>query len=254
MKKIFLVIFVSFLSISAFGQKSKDIVGVWQLREIGSEVETSSDKVTKWLEARIISNCTEEVGSIFEYTKKKEVEWMDTNWGKYSIGKDKLTVKDLNYKTIYSYYLSRDTLILYSNQANDYEDWVKEQDPSVKITKALQTKLYIKLYKQEQLDTPAQFPGGEEALEQFRKENLISPQNTDDCKVSIPVIIDKTGQIHFNDKVRLHGGLSFGRPSMDDYYEAASKMFEGMPKWIPAKVDGETVNVGFRMMLKFEEN
>ena len=89
------------------------------------------------------------------------------------------------------------------------------------------------------VDEPAQFPGGQEALKKYIKDNLKFPQTAIDKgiegKCYLKFIISENGYIS-NVKV-IYGVVDC--PECD---QEAIRLIKSMPKWKPGKVNGEPVN------------
>lgn len=95
----------------------------------------------------------------------------------------------------------------------------------------------------------AQFPGGEEALYKFLKENLVYPQIARQTgiegKVYIRFVVEKDGSIS-NVRVMRDIGGGCG--------EEAMRVVKTMPKWKPAKQQTRTVRSEFNLPVNFSFN
>lgn len=92
-----------------------------------------------------------------------------------------------------------------------------------------------------------QFPGGEEELMTFIKKNLrypaIASENGIEGRVTIRFVVSKTGEVTNIEVLR---GLD---PSCD---KEAIRVVKAMPKWIPGKQNGKTVQVYFTLPITFK--
>lgn len=80
----------------------------------------------------------------------------------------------------------------------------------------------------------AQFPGGTDAYRKYIKDNLIYPDNY--------MEIDKKGKIFVSFFVDTDGVISeviIKRGLDDKMDEMVENLILGMPKWVPAKMDGK---------------
>ena len=96
------------------------------------------------------------------------------------------------------------------------------------------------------VDEEPQFPGGQEALERFIKENLLYPKEAEEQgifgHVYVILVIDTDGTIAETRVVRdIGGGCG----------EAAKRVVEMMPKWEPGKVQGKAVKTQWVLPIKF---
>ena len=93
------------------------------------------------------------------------------------------------------------------------------------------------------VEVPAQFPGGEEALQSFIRENLVYPVETDAHGiVTVYFIVDKNGKVR-NAFVRK--GLS------SECDQAAIDLVKKFPDFIPAKHHGKNIAVIYNLPVKF---
>lgn len=99
------------------------------------------------------------------------------------------------------------------------------------------------------VDEPAEYPGGMKAMNQFISENLKCPEvalkNGITGKCYLLFVINKEGIVS-NVKVRR------GVPSCPECDAEAIRILKSMPKWIPAKADGENENYLFAAPVSFE--
>lgn len=95
----------------------------------------------------------------------------------------------------------------------------------------------------------AQFPGGEEALYKYLKDNIVYPniarQTGIEGKVYIRFVVEKDGSIS-NVKVMRDIGGGCG--------EEAMRVVKSMPKWKPAKQQTRTVRSEFNLPVNFSFN
>lgn len=92
-----------------------------------------------------------------------------------------------------------------------------------------------------------QFPGGNEEMYRFIKDNLKYPVVDQEMgvqgRVTVRFVVSKTGEIS---DIQLMKGIS---PSCD---KEAMRVIKSMPKWIPGKQHGNPVNVYFTMPIHFK--
>ncbi len=90
------------------------------------------------------------------------------------------------------------------------------------------------------------FPGGEEKLAQFMKDNIKYPKEALDNKkegtVYVSFVVDETGKIT---NVRMLKRMAFG---MD---HEAMRVVNMMPNWVPGKQNGKPVAVQYTLPVKF---
>ena len=95
----------------------------------------------------------------------------------------------------------------------------------------------------------AEFPGGEEALYKYLKDNIVYPniarQTGIEGKVYIRFVVEKDGSIS-NVKVMRDIGGGCG--------EEAMRVVKSMPKWKPAKQQTRTVRSEFNLPVNFSFN
>ncbi|MBR3455561.1 MAG: energy transducer TonB [Bacteroidaceae bacterium] len=96
------------------------------------------------------------------------------------------------------------------------------------------------------VDQMPEFPGGMEALEAFIKENIHYPDsaknNNMQGRVIVSFVVNKDGSIADPVVIR----------SADHIFDdEAITVIRSMPKWIPGKMNGETVRVQFTVPVTF---
>jgi protein TonB len=95
-------------------------------------------------------------------------------------------------------------------------------------------------------DVMPSFPGGEEKLAQFLKDNIKYPQEALDKQregtVYVSFVVDATGKIS---DVRMLKRQAFG---MD---QEAMRVVKMMPNWIPGMNNGKAVAVQYTLPVKF---
>ena len=91
------------------------------------------------------------------------------------------------------------------------------------------------------------FPGGEEAMFEFIRDNIKYPPAARDAgikgRVYIQFVVDKKGKISNVEVLRGIGG---------GCEEEAMRVVEMMPKWTPGEQAGRKVSVIYRLPFKFE--
>jgi periplasmic protein TonB len=111
----------------------------------------------------------------------------------------------------------------------------------------------VKVVKQEEviydiIDEPAEYPGGNEALKLFIKENLKCPETAVklgvDRKCYLQFVITKEGAVS-NVKVKV------GIKECEECEIEAVRVIQSMPNWKPAKSKGENVNSTFSIPVHF---
>ena len=112
------------------------------------------------------------------------------------------------------------------------------------VTFKLQDKL--ELEKSKDVEVKAEFPGGEEALSQFLKDHIKYPPKAAkkriQGRVEVAFWIDKSGKVHDVKVVE----------SVDkDLDKEALRVCRLLPDFIPATVNGEPVEVLFKLPIKF---
>lgn len=96
-------------------------------------------------------------------------------------------------------------------------------------------------------ETMARYPGGEEAMVKYLKNNTIYPKkarkNGIEGAVYVRFVVNKNGEI-----VKLKIAKSV-HPLLDD---EAIKVVSNMGKWIPGELDGEKISMYFTLPIKFK--
>lgn len=91
------------------------------------------------------------------------------------------------------------------------------------------------------------FPGGEEALKVFIANNLVYPEEAKkkaiQGKVFVSFVVSKEGKVK---DIKIARGVD---PSLD---EAAKKVVEKMPDWIPGYEKGQAVDVSYTIPIAFK--
>lgn len=99
------------------------------------------------------------------------------------------------------------------------------------------------------VDEPAYYPGGQQAMKQFITENLKCPEvaskNGIAGKCYLRFVVNKEGTVS-NAKVVM------GIPGCPECDAEAIRVLKSMPKWIPAKADGENENYLFSVPISFD--
>ncbi len=92
-----------------------------------------------------------------------------------------------------------------------------------------------------------EFPGGEKAMLDFVKNNMIYPQPAKEKGISgtvyLSFVIDRNGKIT---AVKVVHGVS------QELDKEAARILKLMPEWIPGKQNGNAVNVQMSLPIKFE--
>jgi TonB family protein len=92
-----------------------------------------------------------------------------------------------------------------------------------------------------------QFPGGNEAMMQFIRDNLVYPEMAKEVGVQGKVIcnftVGKDGEVY---DVNVLRGIGYGCD------QEAIRVIKMMPKWIPGKQNGRPVNVKFNLPISFK--
>ncbi len=87
------------------------------------------------------------------------------------------------------------------------------------------------------VDVMPKFPGGDEAMFKFLRENLLYPQkareNKIQGKVIVRFVVTRTGQID---------GIDIASSPNQTLSEEATRVIKKMPEWIPGQNKGEKVN------------
>ena len=112
------------------------------------------------------------------------------------------------------------------------------------VTFKLQDKL--EPAKPKDVEVKAKFPGGEDALAQFLKEHIKYPPKAAkkriQGRVDVEFMVDKTGKVH---DVRVVESVD------KDLDKEALRVCRLLPDFIPATVNGEPVEVLFKLPIKF---
>lgn len=112
------------------------------------------------------------------------------------------------------------------------------------VTFKLQDKL--EPAKPKDVEVKAKFPGGEDALAQFLKEHIKYPPKAAkkriQGRVDVEFMVDKTGKVH---DVRVVESVD------KDLDREALRVCRLLPDFIPATVNGEPVEVLFKLPIKF---
>lgn len=96
-------------------------------------------------------------------------------------------------------------------------------------------------------ETQPVFPGGEDALYKFLKDNVVYPSNNGHA--------DTSGIVVVIFKIEKDGSVTDARILRDigeGYGEAVLKAVEAMPKWKPAEADGKPIRVEFSLPFRFD--
>ncbi len=118
---------------------------------------------------------------------------------------------------------------------------VKFQPPQIKNDKAATKQSYT------QVEEMPKFPGGEQALMSYLRENIKYPLEEASKKIEgnviVRFIVDKEGKVKDATVLR----------KVNDGLDAeALRVVNGMPDWIPGKQDGKNVNVYFTLPIMFK--
>lgn len=96
-------------------------------------------------------------------------------------------------------------------------------------------------------DTPAQFPGGKEAMDKFIADNMVYPstskQNGIEGVVNVSFTVKADGQI---------GTIKIVRLIDPDLEQEAIRLVKKMPAWQPATRDGSSVDSSVEIPVVFE--
>lgn len=99
----------------------------------------------------------------------------------------------------------------------------------------------------EQPDEMAQFPGGQNELASYLMDKVTYPEKAKEDgtegTVYVSFVISKTGKV---ENVEVQQGVS---ESLD---EAALKLINTMPDWVPGEKDGQPVNIQLTLPIKFQ--
>ena len=101
----------------------------------------------------------------------------------------------------------------------------------------------------EYVDEFAEFPGGLEAYKKYLAENIIYPVSAVNKNIEgtvyVRFIVSKSGYIT---NVRVVKAI----PDCDECSEEVIRVFKSMPRWIPAKNNGEIVDSYFNSKVTFK--
>lgn len=94
-----------------------------------------------------------------------------------------------------------------------------------------------------------EFPGGDEALLNFIRENIIYPaeakQKSEQGKVYVKFVVEEDGSIT---------NVEIARGVYDYFDEEALRIISLMPTWIPGKVNGKTTRMNVVLPIVFKLN
>jgi periplasmic protein TonB len=88
-----------------------------------------------------------------------------------------------------------------------------------------------------------EFPGGSKALLEYVKKNLRYPEEDNKGVVYVSFIVSKTGKIS---NIRIVRGVSRACDM------EAIRLIKEMPRWIPAKQNGQPVDVRYTIPVRFK--
>jgi protein TonB len=101
------------------------------------------------------------------------------------------------------------------------------------------------------VDKPAEFPGGEVAMMDFLKKQLVYPARAKEEEISgkcyMQFVVTKEGLI-VNVKVMR------GVPGCPECDQECIRVIKSMPNWIPAQKDGKPVNSYYTIPFTFKTN
>ena len=106
----------------------------------------------------------------------------------------------------------------------------------------------VELHNQDEIyefaDEMPVFPGGQDSLQKFIRQNLIYPKTDADVhgKVFVEFVVKRDSTI--ND-------IKIRRSLQPDFDAEAVRLVKTMPKWIPGKYNGEAVNTKVIIPIKF---
>jgi len=100
------------------------------------------------------------------------------------------------------------------------------------------------IYAAENVDEPAEFPGGKQGLSRFLQRNLVNPGVEENHRVQVMVrfVIDKEGNIAKSELSKEGGKI---------YDEEVLRVIRKMPKWKPARQHGNPVPMYFVLPVTF---
>jgi TonB family protein len=89
-----------------------------------------------------------------------------------------------------------------------------------------------------------EFPGGEDALSNFLAKNLKHPKNSEDGRVVVNFIVEKSGSLTRLKVIRKPEG---GELLAEEVIRVVNKM----PNWTPGSQNGKLVRVSFSLPISF---
>ncbi len=101
------------------------------------------------------------------------------------------------------------------------------------------------------------YPGGQEALSSFFKENLIYPKQIPTQKgitgtVEVHFFVEKDGSVTLEDYKFINMNMKIEREEAAFFVKEVRRVFKLMKKWIPGSINGEPVRVKFRQKVNFK--
>lgn len=89
-----------------------------------------------------------------------------------------------------------------------------------------------------------EFPGGEDAMKAFIKDNLQYPESHSEKQlVVVSFVIEKNGEIT---------NIRVIKPATEEYNEKAIEIVKKMPRWTAGKQRGRYVRVNINLPIRFE--
>ncbi|MCD7974139.1 MAG: hypothetical protein LUG18_15990 [Candidatus Azobacteroides sp.] len=238
------------LSISFFAQSPAELIGKWELNSITPFVETNYEKATRWLQQTIRNAWHPEYHRFEEYTPEGDIISRESKVATYKLYGNRMLREEQSFSYYDVYSLIKDSLLLYRDFKDEYLEMMEVNN--VVLEKAMAEVLYIKLHEPEKVDKLPTYPGGEKALDLFIRQHLVLPEKGEECIVTIPVIINKSGELMHNQSGRTHAGLSIGGVPLGTYHQAIRDLLLVMPNWKPATKNGYPVNVQLYMPFEFK--
>lgn len=164
------------------------------------------------------------------------------------------TSLDSNFRDeVYREVKGEDLRIVDYSKGMDNNSFASEADQSVNVSADIESSSFA--YEVEEEIEPIEFavvedkpvfPGGEEALLKFVRDNTVYPEvakeNSIQGKVYIQFVIDSTGKVT---NVRVVKGVD---PYLD---QEATRVIKMLPNWTPGKQRGKTVSVTFVVPISF---
>ncbi|GEM_PF-1433309 len=137
--------------------------------------------------------------------------------------------------------------IAVSDETNSIDIILKPDNDLLKVYHDQYSYYTIKLPDIDDVDTPAEFPGGKLALDDYLAQNIIYPQKTVDYsiegKVKLLFTIESDGSI--NNIMILN--------SVNHLMDAECiRVVQQMPKWIPGMFEGKYVSTIFLLPISFQ--